>query len=807
MFSTSSGSVHPLLPPGKAHLIPVEIFSEIFLLVLLDRPGRYDKQDLERVCQRWYDIMISTPGITSRLWIRRATKKEVVQVFIQRRKTRFAVIVDVNDEKDGKDFNADDFHASLMVACEVAPRWQFLNLRSFPPPGEYKAPDATVKPLESLTGFMLGEHCDLGSFLEPLMTAITTTSRPRLTKLVLPDSRAVLFLAQPTCLHYFFSLTTLTITLSRRMESPADILPHLRRLEYFEAQRLFLPIYSPDASLPLIQTLTKLVLKSVSVQWMAGKVFPALESCSITFPHHIDAICVQPVTMLACTSLAYDSNDLEPLRHFHLPPLDMLTVTSGQWNVKRGNPQFVAICSTVFASAQSLFKLDLEVKCSEQLLDLALRQLPALECLYLRLASPHALSETFFQGFVATRSNTGGPCEMAALPMLPLCAKLIELEVHYRRWLRGAERKGLIPVFSDIVSSRYSEEHFTLYLCLHWPTQYWEVQGLAESICDFADDEDVYVIGIPSPCGITPLQWLQGPSVLEVPFKEAEYLVAHDQLSIGCLSTLHNLVELRLGDKQDILPTAPPPNLPLFRTLRVFIAENIHPSFLAGQTFHKLERGKLSLHGEGPNLSQGRVTHMPICTKLDVDDLTLLATFKLPQIRELGASFDHPEFKMIWETCIAVNVNLSGLELLHVYGSYQQADLIQVLRCLPVLKSLIIGNGSDLGADFFGEFVRTPSNETAAMMQSHNEDHVSAVLCPMLRSLLIEECDLTQRPELIPVFRQVVTVRAACGFPLKRFTLFDFELGSKTELVGGHGGFVMEIIVLDRYARPFSLAI
>jgi len=284
--------------------------------------------------------MISTPGITSRLWIRRATKKETVQAFIQQRKTRFAVIVDVNNEGHGEDFNSDYFHASLMVACQVAPRWTFLNLHSFPPPGEYKALNTIVQPLEGLRGFVMSENCDLGSFLEPLMTAITTTSLPRLTKLVLSDSRAVLFLVQPTCLHCFFSLTTLTITLSRRMESPADILPHLRRLTYFEVQRLYLPIYPPDASLPLIQTLLMLVLKAVSVQWMAGKVFPALYSCSITFPHHIDAICVQPVTMLACTELEYDSNDLNPLRHFHHPPLHMLRVRSGQWNVRRGNPQF-----------------------------------------------------------------------------------------------------------------------------------------------------------------------------------------------------------------------------------------------------------------------------------------------------------------------------------------------------------------------------------------------------------------------------------------------------------------------------------
>jgi len=784
----------------------VEILSEIFLLVLLDRP--HAKERLELVCQRWYAIMISTPGIMYRLWIRKATKKEVVQAFIRRRKTPFVMIIDVNNEGHGEDFNADDFHASLMAACQAAPRWQFLVLRSFPPPGEYKASDTIVQPLESLTGFIMSEHCDLGSFLEPLMTAITTTSLPRLTKLKLSNPRAVLYLAQPTCLHFFFSLTTLTIKLSRRMESPADILPYLRRLKYFEAQRLYLPIYPPDASLPLIQTLTKLVLKAVSVQWMAGKVFPVLESCSITFPHHSDTICVQPVAMLACTELVYDSNDLHPLGHFHLPLLFHLQVTSGQWNVQRGNPQFVAICPTVFASAQSLYWLELEVQCSEQLLVLALRQLPALHALWLRLASPHALSETFFQGFVATRSNVGRPCEKAALPRLPLCVKLEQLDLQYKRWLRGAEKKGLIQVFGDIVSSRWPN-NCTLDLRVDWLPQEWEVKGPVESTRDFDNDGNVSVIGIQSPYGIIPLEWADSSSPLltEVPFKEAEYLVARHRLSIGCLSTLHNLVELRVGDKQDIFSTAPPPNLPLFRTLRVFTAENIHPSFLAGQTFHKIERGKLSLRREGPNLSQGGVTHMPICTKLDVDDLTLLATFKLPQIRELGASFDHPEFKMIWETCIAVNVNLSGLELLHVHGSYQQADLIQVLRCLPVLKSLIIGNGSDLGADFFWEFVRTPPEETAAMMRSHNEGHVSGVFCPMLRSLLIEECDLTQRPELMPVFREVVTVRAWCGFPLKRFTFFDCEHERETRLIGRQGKFVVETIVLGWDVEPFRLDI
>ena len=716
----------------------------------------------------------------------------------------------MNDERHGKDFNADDFHASLMLVGQAASRWGFLELRSFPPPGEYKAPDAIAQPLESLRGFTLGQHCDLGHFFEPLMAAVATTAPPHLTTLDLSNLNAVLYLMKPACLHVFCSLTTLTIALSERMENPADILPHLQKLEIFHAQHLHLPFYSPDASLPLLQTLRRLFLKSASVQWMAGRVFPVLQMCSITFPHHIDTICAQPVTMPACTSLAYDSNDLGPLGHFHRPPLYQLRVTSGECNVRRGNPQFVAMCPIVLASAQSLFMLDLQVQCSEQLLVLALSHLPALEELVLRLASPHALSATFFQKFVAAHSDTGSPSELAVLPGRPLCAALRGLRVHYKRWLRGPEKKTLIPIFSEIVSSRWSEEEvLRLMLWFDGLSQCWEVQRPVENIHDAAEDYDILVIGISSQYGIITLAMFTfEPSPLtEVPFKEAEYLVANHQLPIGCLLTLHHLVELRVGDKRGILPMASPPNLPLFRTLRVLTAKEIHPSFLAGQTFHRLERCRVSLRGEDPNLSEGQVTQLPVCTRLDVEDLTLLATFKLPRICELGVSIAHPDFNIIWEKHIAVNANLSGLELLHVYGWNQQADLVQVLGCLPVLKSLIVGNGSDLEADFFGEFVPVHLNETAILMQPHNEDHLSAILCPTLRSLLIEGCNPTQRPELIPVLEGVVTQRADYGSPFERFTLFDFELGGRTELIGSDGSFVMTPVVLGEDAEPFGLEI
>ena len=740
--------------------MPVEILSEIFLLVLQDRPRH--QETLVLVCRHWHAILLNMPAITSKLWIRRATKKEVVHAFIKGRKTRFAVIVDINDKGHGEDFNADDFHASFMTAVQAAPRWYSLTLRSFPPPGGSNKSHTIVHPLETLL--------------------------------------------QPGYPYIFGTLTILTITLSKGMESPIDILPHLQRLESLDAQHLHFPIYSPDASLPLIQTLRSLSLKSVSVQWMAGKIFPVLHSCSIIFPHYINTICRRPVTMPACTSLTYHSNGLGPLRHFHHPPLVRLGVRSGQWNVRRGNPQFVAMCPIIAASAQRLTTLDLQVKCSEQLLLHALGLVPALMYLVLRLASPHALSATFFQAFVATTLNADSPCEPAAPPRLPLCARLDALGVGYERWLRGPERKALIPVFGEIVSSRCFEDEGKFSLFLNFNKLLWEVGRLVDSM-HICEDYSQSTIGITGPHGIIPLRWMPNKPLTEVSIKEAEYLVARGQISIGCLLTLHHLVELRVGNEQDILPTALPPNLPLFHTLRVLEAKNIHPSFLASQTFHKLERCRMSLHGEGPNINLGRVTQMPVCTRLDIDDLTLLATFKLPRICELGVSFDHPEFDMIWEKHIAVNANLSGLDLLHVHGWNRQVDLIQVLGYLPALKSLIIGNGSDLEAVFFGEFVPVHLNETAILMQRHNMDHLSALRCPMLRSLLIEGCNLTERPELIPVLKKVVTLRAAHGSPLEEFTLLDFELGKMTELIGSDGSFVVTTFVLDEDDEPFELDI
>jgi hypothetical protein len=441
------------------------------------------------------------------------------------------LIINITTEDIRTNFNADVFHACLMAAAQEASRWQTLVLSSFPPPDVCR-PVQILQPVEHLESITLANGCN---FFEPLMTAITKTTTPHLAEMDLGNPDAVLYLVQPSCVHIFHSLRVLKIWLPKRMEGPADILPHLQRLEYLRACHLLLPIYPPDVHLPLTQTLSQLSLKSVSIQWIAGHVFPALECCSIIFPPHLDTIALLPVSMPSCTTFEYDSNDLSPLRYFHHTRLDSMTVKSWQWSVWRGNFQLISLGHMVISNAQNLKILHMHIRCSESLMTELLRLIPALEELELELASPHALSEKFFQKFVATDSS-----KTIGLP------RLWGLDLSYKRWLRGSERMALIPVLGDIVAS-HQERPFLLWLSCNKGCP-WIVRGPEERFGGISGS--TVVIGISSPHGIA----LISSNVLylgsdDIPFKEAEYLYLNaEEFPIDILCTLHHLVELRIHE-------------------------------------------------------------------------------------------------------------------------------------------------------------------------------------------------------------------------------------------------------------------
>ena len=346
----------------------------------------------------------------------------------------------MSDEKDGSDFNAENFHACFMAAAQAASRWSSLSLISPPPHGEYKALQI-LQPLVHLKSFRVA--CGFGGFLEPLMTAICKSASPNLSTMALADPVAIPYLVEPAGVHIAHSLTTLHIELPKRMAGPVDILPHLHKLVVFEARNLCLPFYPPDTSFPFIHTLRALRLKSVSVQWMAGRVFPVLETCGVIFPLRADiSKPIEPVTMPSCAHFSYYSNDLHPLEQFQLPSLKALYVKCGQWGAWRRNPQLVANLS-------GLVLLHMEKWPSDGDLIPILRSLSLLDTLTI-CSQLDALS---FRAFLPMDANATSGLKQASGEgrRLVLCPRLQCLRIE---WKAHSMPPELIPILKDVVTLR-----------------------------------------------------------------------------------------------------------------------------------------------------------------------------------------------------------------------------------------------------------------------------------------------------------------------------------------------------------------
>jgi len=800
-------------PRHKAHLIPVEIFSEIFLYTVQDDP--HSQRNLMLVCRYWRHIMLSTPGIHSQLRIYGWTEKKDVERFGSR--WLLDVTVDTQRRRYSWDeelyFNPVEFHACFMAATGGASRWRSLALLSFPPPGEYKDLQI-IHPLQNLESFKLDASCDLGNFLEPLLTTITTTVTPRFTVMEVLNPDAALHLVQPAHFQIFSSLTTVRLSCGR-MQNPVDILPSLNKLEIFEAHRLSLPTYQPAVDLPLTQTLRVLHLKSVSVQWMTGRNFPAVKECSIIFPHHADAI--QTVNMPSCSKLKYDSNNLGTLERFHHPLLGRLDVKCGQCRTWRGNLQLVAL-HPIFA-AHRLTCLHLEIKCNAWLLAYTLRLAPALEELWMGLSNPHALSSAFLLAFAAGGRNTSvGPSSRA---IAPLCRQLRKLHLHYKRWSRDTERNGLIPAFGAIVASYLPEEQvFSFHLSFgeRSELQEWIVHEPVERF-DIELQGDRTFIGVSSPLGIVLLSRasvgdgsssLTGLEYPPLP-RESEYIATGDflELPIDYFFSFHSLreVRMRISDLVMRSNTQSSPDVSLFHTLKVLIVYASRLSPLASQTFHQLERYQEVYAFDVDEPRQDRLTEMPVCTRL-VTTLSRLASLKLPQVRELEVLVDdHEEPDYLWGKYVAVNAQLSGLKLLSLSrtddGTSYFNDIPKILGSLPALETLVLYYGL-LGypyVTFFEALIPMDAQDTSEPIW---EDHIPEVLCPRLESLQIEYFSPTFQPELMSVLKTIVTLRPIAGSPLKSFTFYDCNPNRKWELIGRDGSFMMEEVVP---AQSFKLDI
>jgi len=474
-----------LLAPIRC--LPTELLAEIFVIVI--ECHEQSPFTVMRVCRSWRATMLSMAGVWSRFTIRPWTSQEQMKLVVERTKqVPLDVVVDLSPRRHTfmHPIKVREGDGGLALAVATMPRWRTLTVAAFSCETDVAAAaggdsfTATFsEPLGRLEAFRITGSCEPSVPFNRLLETVATTSTERLTYVEVATPNALWFLASPNYQSVFARLKHFKVDV-REMREPADILPYFQNLEALEAYRLHLPTYHHDVDLPIVRSLKRMCIKIVSVQWMSGRTFPALEDCTIIWPHHPETLCMRGgVDLPVCTQFTYDDHLIAPMLEFRVPRLDRMVVRNEAWNKPRGSAQLASVWGES-ANPRWLKPriLHLDTQCFDQHLINALQLHPDLEELVLGLVRPDGLGKKFFNSMVARRlRGTSSPPEPAQLNgassgllVAPLVPKLKVFGVRYRRWIRDEEKDEIKPLLEKIIQSREKSE-VPLQSVKFWPTK------------------------------------------------------------------------------------------------------------------------------------------------------------------------------------------------------------------------------------------------------------------------------------------------------------------------------------------------
>ena len=811
--------------PNYLLRIPPEILSEIFLLVMHADRNASGVISLMLVCRHWHGVTLFTMG-SMRLKLQDSTLSSEVQELIGRdEELLLDVWINVSDQAY-RPSGLGDFRQAFSIVANTAERWKSLILSSLPGDTDM----AVLQPLQRLEAFTVTRECPIGDFFVPLLTAIGSTTTDRFKTMELSSYDSMLHLA-PSVLYTrcFRHIKNLKIRVER-MESPADILPFLERLESFEAHRLHLPSYASDIDLPLCQTLTQLRLRGVSIQWMNQRTFLRLRECILLLARGSGSI--RRVDMRACRELEYDGA-LDPLRFFNVGRLDVLRMKGLKWGKGRGSRLFRTIAGpTVVQWRPSI--LHLAIRCeASQLLEI-LRLLPCLKELTLGLPQPSEFGTDFFLSLVVKPTPAAGDgMELEYGGGLPsettICPNLQTLALQYQRGLRGTEQYWPLAAISGIVSSRKAlRAQFYLIIGFEDGEETWEVGISTEKIPHTKPfDTNGHELQVRSGMGtfsspkFFPLYCLNQraavapihPSSL---FRRLTILMIHYRdmgswpLRLATISHLERLVELSLAGVE--LCHAPhSDDLPLVHTLKRMSLWDVNVDWVIGRTFYVLEecsirhnRGDMGqglvrpfIYADSERLSRLLPIEMPICTKfvyeaervLSGADFhpSLMGVLRLPKLRDLDLNhgFD-PRATWIWKERILENINLSRIKVLCLSQLPVELDVVTILELVPSVERLTLLRARVLAPldhtpQLFRSFVAKPHRGPPIRIDTRREHlldggrRIASVLCPRLRFFVIKGLSLPMG-ELEPILKAIVYSRdRVLRSPLHSLKVYPWE--------------------------------
>jgi hypothetical protein len=429
--------------------LPFELLHHI-LLIAIDE-GTQSPLVLMAICRRWTNVM---SGIWGSLKLTTSTPEHAILPRLKQHPQSLAVRVDTESDKESS--SSSGAYEGLLYATGSASRWRALTIDSLPNENvsireiqRSRLNQCFNLPMLRLETFKIFARCNQSPLLERLLQAVAATTRNQLGIVQLHCLVAIELLSHPRHAALFRSIRLLDLE-AKGGNSLVDLLPHLVQIEDFRASHLRLPTYPLECLLPFVHTIRQLRLKAVSIQWMSGRVFDVLESCTIVLPLNHRTLLTQGINLPVCKELTLHCYPLRTLHAFFFPTLDCLEVGCQNLDKQHGDAQLAPL-----VGVSKLRFLHLSIEASEHALVRMLILMPTLEKLTLDLARPSSLGEDLFADLMAQ------PLQKQHWDLPPIgswkstcCPSLVVLELKYGRWLRPTEEFKLAAVFAALVWTR-----------------------------------------------------------------------------------------------------------------------------------------------------------------------------------------------------------------------------------------------------------------------------------------------------------------------------------------------------------------
>ena len=436
--------------------LPPELLHQIFLIVIDN--DNDSPLVLMRVSKYWYDIVT---GIWASLKLGTTTPKNVITKKLERGQWLLDVLVDTEIDR-AHDTPSEGAYQAILAAMQVTSRWRTLVVEMFPAKadlpedlvnrGLQQCFDPVMSRLRTLA---IKCSCEMSPLLDRLLRILGNTTSGELTTVTINSAIVISFLV-PTYSSIFRSVTMLSLDVPG-LHNPVDLLPHLHRLEVLTASHLPLPAYHDDVDLPFVHTLRHLTLRSVSIQWMSGRTFHVLESCTILFPLRRHILHTFRTTLPNCKVMSFEGYPLDILTGISAHKLGHLSVKCPSSYTPRGNRQLALFSSQALQEGRLAPRiLHIGIEATNEAWTKALAFMSNLEELVIENAHPSSLGVKALSSLVVlpVDANNTGTTGTPGSRNTPACPSLKRFGLRYRRWLRRSEKFDLIPVLKSIIQSR-----------------------------------------------------------------------------------------------------------------------------------------------------------------------------------------------------------------------------------------------------------------------------------------------------------------------------------------------------------------